>query len=257
MIRVMGTADRELLETGLKRLKLGRIREMLDEAGELATQEEPGYIDFLAYLVKIEIEARDTTQLERRLKLAHFRELKRIEDFDFEFQTSVTRQTIADLAGLDFIRTKENLCLCGPSGVGKSHLALALGYQAVNAGFRVGYYAFDELVSDLYASVADGSTAQRMRAILKNDLIIMDELGYVSLDRTGSDHLFQLIAKAYEQRSIIVTTNLAFSEWGGLFSNPGTATAVLDRFLHHAHVIMLKGDSYRMRSRLLPKGDIQ
>lgn len=255
MIRVIKTTEREELESALKRLKLRRIREMLDEAGELATQEEPGYIDFLAYLVNNEVEARELGQLEKRLKAARFRELKRIDDFDFDFQTSVSRQTIAELAGLAFIRSKENICLCGPSGVGKSHLALALGYEAVQAGFRVGYWEFDDLVSELYASVADGTTAQRMRAILRNDLIILDELGYVSLDRTGADHIFQLIAKAYEQRSIIVTTNLDFGEWGELFGNPGTATAILDRFLHHAHVIVLKGDSYRIRSRLMPRRD--
>ena len=97
------------------------------------------------------------------------------------------------------------------------------------------------------------STAERMRAILRNDVIIIDELGYVSMDQTAADHMFQLVSKAYERRSLIVTTNLDFGEWGELFGSPGTATAVLDRFLHHAHVIVLKGDSYRMRSWLLPK----
>lgn len=136
--------------------------------------------------------------------------------------------------------------------MGKTHLAVALGYEAIKAGYRVRCYPFDELVTELYASPADGSTASKMRSILRNDVIILDELGYVSLDKTAADHMFQLVSKAYEQRSLIVTTNLDFGEWGQLFGNPGTATAILDRFLHHAHVIVLKGDSYRMRGRLLP-----
>jgi DNA replication protein DnaC len=252
MIPTIGTADREALEAGLKRLKLRRIREVIDEAAELATQEEPGYLDFVAYLVEQEIAAREQTQFQKRLKAARFREIKRLEDFDFAFQTSISRQTIAELANLGFIEAKENIALCGPSGVGKSHLAIALGYEAVKAGYRVGYYPFDELLADLYASLADGSTQQRMRSILRNDLIIWDELGFVSMDQTASDHVFQLVSRIYEQRSLIITTNLDFSEWGDLFGNTATATAVLDRFLHHAHVLMLKGDSYRMRSRLRP-----
>lgn len=253
MIRKIGTVDREHLEASLKRLKLRRMREILDESSELANQEEPAYIDYLAYLIECEVQAREGTQFEKRLKAARFRDLKLLEGFDFGFQTSVSKQTIADLAGLDFIRARENVCFCGPSGVGKSHLGQALGYEAVQAGFQVGFYAFDQLIADLYASIADGSTEKRMRNILRNDLIILDELGYVSMDHTAADHIFQLVSRAYERRSLLVTTNLDFGEWGQLFGNPGTATAVLDRFLHHAHVIVLKGHSYRVRSRLLPQ----
>lgn len=252
MIPIIGRADTEQLELGLKRLKLRHIREHLDAACEVAEQEEPSYKDFVAYLVAQEVEGRELTQQEKRLKAARFHKLTRIEDFDFAFQTSISRQTIMDLARLDFVEAKENICLCGPSGVGKTHLAVALGYEAIKAGYRVRCYPFDELVTELYASLADGSTASKMRSILRNDVIILDELGYVSLDKTAADHMFQLVSKAYEQRSLIVTTNLDFGEWGQLFGNPGTATAILDRFLHHAHVIVLKGDSYRMRGRLLP-----
>lgn len=252
MIPAIGRADAEQLETGLKRLKLRHIRELLDEACEVADTEEPSYRDFVAYLVAQEVQGREVTQLEKRTKAAKFHSLARLQDFDFGFQTSVSRQTIMDLAGLGFVEAKENICLLGPSGVGKTHLAVALGYEAIQAGYRVRYYPFDELIADLYASLADGSTAQKMRSILRNDLIIIDELGYVSMDKTASDHMFQLVSSAYERRSLIVTTNLDFGEWGKLLGNPGTATAILDRFLHHAHVIVLKGDSYRMRGRLLP-----
>jgi len=252
VIRAIGRTDAEQLESGLKRLKLRHIREQLDEACEVAETEEPSYRDFVAYLVAQEVQGREVTQLEKRTKAAKFHKLTELEDFDFGFQTSVSRQTIMDLAGLGFVEAKENICLCGPSGVGKTHLAVALGYEAIKAGRRVRYFAFDELVAELYASLADGSTAAKLRSILRNDVIILDELGYVSLDKTASDHMFQLVSKAYERRSLIITTNLDFGEWGQLFGNPGTATAILDRFLHHAHVIVLKGDSYRMRGRLFP-----
>lgn len=251
MIRKIKIADRNKLDENLKRLKLRRSREILDDICELASQEEPGYMDFLAYLIESEIQAREQTQFQKRLKTAKFRNLRSLEDFDFGFQTSVSRQTMMELASLDFIAAKENVCFCGPSGVGKSHLATALGYEAVKAGYRVMFYEFDDLISMLYASLADGTTVQKMRSILRNDLIILDEIGYVSIDGTAADLVFQLVSKAYERRSLIITTNLDFGGWGQLFGNPGTATAVLDRLLHHAHVIVLKGESYRVRSRLV------
>jgi DNA replication protein DnaC len=129
MIRQIKIADRERLYANLKRLKLRKCREILDEICELAAQEEPGYMDFFAYLVEREIEARELTQFQKRLKAARFRGIKSLEEFDFGFQTSVSRQTMMELASLNFIAAKENICFCGPSGVGKSHLATALGYD--------------------------------------------------------------------------------------------------------------------------------
>lgn len=157
MITAIGRADVEQLEHGLKRLKLRHIREFLDEACEVAATEEPSYKDFIAYLIEHEVKGREATQLQTRTKAAKFRDLKELDAFDFGFQTSVSRQTIMDLAGLDFVKAKENVCLLGPSGVGKTHLAVALGYEAIKAGYRVRYYPFDELIADLYASLADGS----------------------------------------------------------------------------------------------------
>jgi DNA replication protein DnaC len=223
VIRAIPPADRTILEQGLKRLKLRRVRELLDDVNELALREEPSYLDFLAYIVDQEIAAREN---------------------------SISRQSMLDLATLGFVEAHENIVLLGPQGVGKTHLAVALGIAAVNAGYRVLFMTADSLTQTIYSALADGTLSQHMNRILRNDLIILDEVGYLSLDATGSNHLFQVIAKAYETRSLIVTSNLEFQEWGELFDKPATAAAVLDRLLHHAHIITLKGESYRMRSRL-------
>jgi DNA replication protein DnaC len=228
------------------------MRQDLDDINELALQEEPSYMDFLGYLVAREVEGRENTQKELRLKAARFPFYRTLDDFDFSFQNSVSQQTLRDLAQLDFLRTRENIVLLGPPGVGKTHLAVALGIEAVNQGYRVQFITAQDLADQLYGALADGTVAQAMNKLLRNDLIILDELGYVQFDATGSDHLFQLIAKAYEHRSLIVTSNLDFQDWGRLFDQPATAAAFLDRLLHHAHVISLRGDSYRVRNRLTP-----
>lgn len=252
MIRTIPPVDREMLDHGLRRLKLRRMRQDLDDINELALQEEPSYMDFLGYLVAREVEGRENTQKELRLKAARFPFYRTLDDFDFSFQNSVSQQTLRDLAQLDFLRTRENIVLLGPPGVGKTHLAVALGIEAVNQGYRVQFITAQDLADQLYGALADGTVSQAMNKLLRNDLIILDELGYVQFDATGSDHLFQLIAKAYEHRSLIVTSNLDFQDWGRLFDQPATAAAFLDRLLHHAHVISLRGDSYRVRHRLTP-----
>lgn len=257
MIRSIGAADRKVLEHNLKRLKLRHIRDTLDELNEIALQEEPSYIDFLAHLAQKEVDGREETQRERRLKAARFPSLRTLKDFDFTFQTSVSQQTVWDLAGLEFLKARENLVLVGPPGVGKSHLAIALGLEAVSAGYSTLFITMDELANKMYSRLADGSLPQYILGLLRNDLIILDEVGYLTLGKAASDHLFQLISRAYEKVSLIVTSNLDFSEWGDLFASPGTAAAVLDRLLHHAHVIVLKGDSYRVRNRLAPQGFMQ
>jgi DNA replication protein DnaC len=251
MIKAIPPADRIALEQGLKRLKLRRIREMLDDVNELALQEEPSYLDFLAYMVNQEVTAREQTQRAKRLRSAKFPFYKTLDDFDFSFQNSISRQNMLDLAQLAFVEAHENIVLLGPQGVGKSHLAVALGIEAINAGYRVLFTTAEDLTQTLYSALADGTLAQQIKRILRNDVIILDEVGYLSLDSTGSNHLFQVVARAYETRSLIVTSNLEFQEWGELFDKPATAAAVLDRLLHHAHVITLRGESYRMRSRFL------
>ncbi len=157
-----------------------------------------------------------------------------------------------DLASLEFAGAHENLILLGPPGVDKSHLAIALGIRAAEKKMRVRFWTAADLVQDLYSHLADSSLRRHIQSLTRYDLLIIDELGYLKLDQTASDHLFQLVAEAYERTLLIITSNLDFREWVEMFANHSAAAAVLDRLLHHAHVLSLKGDSYRLRSRLAP-----
>jgi DNA replication protein DnaC len=240
----------EDLTQGLRRLKLRRIREVLEDYNRLAVAQQLSYLDFLAALVQEEVQARDETQFTKRLKSARFPGHKTIEGFDFRFQTSVSRHEIQELARLRFVEQHENCVLVGPPGVGKTHLSIALGLKAIEAGYRVYFTTAQDLVEDLYATLADGSFRQRMRSLLAHDLIILDELGFLPMDATASNHLFQVVAQAYERRSLIVTSNRSFQEWGSIFASSTIATATLDRLLHHAHILNLQGDSYRLKGAM-------
>lgn len=246
----MDTACFEELAQALRRLKLRRIREVLEDYNRLAVAQHMSYLDFLAALAQEEVKARDETQYSKRLKAARFPSTKTVEGFDFGFQTSVNRQEVLDLARMRFVEEHENCVLVGPPGVGKTHLAIALGLKAVEAGYRVCFTTVQDLVDDLYATLADGSFRSHMRSLLANDLVILDELGYLAMDATASNHLFQVVAQAYERRSLIVTSNRPFQEWGSVFATATIATATLDRLLHHAHILNLQGDSYRMKGAL-------
>lgn len=246
----MDTACFEELTQALRRLKLRRIREVLEDYNRLAVAQHMSYLDFLAALAQEEVKARDETQYSKRLKAARFPSTKTVEGFDFGFQTSVNRQEVLDLARMRFVEEHENCVLVGPPGVGKTHLAIALGLKAVEAGYRVCFTTVQDLVDDLYATLADGSFRSHMRSLLANDLVILDELGYLAMDATASNHLFQVVAQAYERRSLIVTSNRPFQEWGSVFATATIATATLDRLLHHAHILNLQGDSYRMKGAL-------
>lgn len=243
----MDTAGMERLQQELKRLKLRRVREVLEDYNRLAVAQRLSPLDFLAGLVHEEVAARDGTQQEKRLKAAGFPVLKTLEGFDFTFQASVSRHEVTELGRLRFIDEHSNVCLVGPPGVGKSHLATALGYKAVLAGRTVRFTTAQDLVEDLYAALADGSLRTRMRTLGRLDLLVIDELGFLTLDNTASNHFFQVVAQAYEQRSLIVTSNRPYQEWGSIFASTTIATAVLDRLLHHVTTLSLRGDSYRLK----------
>ena len=245
----------ESLEAGLKRLKLRRFREILEsdaEREQLMRFKDP--LSLVTYLVDQEVMARDATQKELRFRAARFPSGKTLDKFDFGLQPAVNEARVRMLANLDFVRAAENVIFLGPSGVGKSHLAISLGHLAVEAGYNVRFTTAQDLVDNLYASLADGNFKRELERYAKFDLLIIDELGFLSLDKTASNHFFQVINQAYERQAVIVTSNRPFQEWSGVFHDSVIVTAILDRLLHHAHLFNLKGNSYRLREHLKRDG---
>jgi DNA replication protein DnaC len=246
----VSTPEYDLLVRQLKHLRLARIADVLDGHTQRAVAANMSYLDFLRGLIQEAMNAQNARIVNGRIKAAHLPYLKTLEHFDFSLQPSVSRQKIADLATLRFVENRENVILLGPPGVGKTHLAMALALKACEAGYRVFFTTLADLVAQLHAALADHSLAARLKALSRVALLIIDEVGYVPLDKTGADHLFQVIARRYETGSIILTSNKAFTEWGNLLGGDSVvASAILDRLLHHSVVFNIKGESYRLREK--------
>jgi DNA replication protein DnaC len=202
--------------------------------------------EFLRTLVEAEITARDESNARTRMRTAAFPVAKRLEEFDLTAST-IPRSTFDYLASLEWVRAAENVCLIGPAGTGKSHLLVALGVAAVQAGHRVRYFTAAELVETLYRALADNSVGRTIETLLRNDLIIVDELGFAPLDDTGAQLLFRFVAAAYERHSLGIGSHWPFESWGKFLPEHTTAVSLLDRLLHHCHTVITNGDSYRMR----------
>jgi DNA replication protein DnaC len=190
--------------------------------------------------------AKRLTNERARLKAAGFPAPKTLDGFDIK-ASSLPRATFEFLASLEWLDHKDNLCLAGPAGVGKSHLAQALGRGAIAAGRKVRFFQADQLIEALYRGLADNTVGKLIERLLRHDFIVIDDLGFTVLDRVAAGHLFRFIAAAYEQRSVAITTNVEFERWTQFLPDAATATAILDRFLHHCHVIALDGESFRLR----------
>jgi DNA replication protein DnaC len=246
----MSTPEYDLLVQQLTHLRLGRVAEILDTHMQRAVAANMSYLDFLRGLVQEATSAHDTRIVNGRIKAAHFPYLKTLEQFDFSFQPGLSRQKIADLATLRFVENHENVILLGPPGVGKTHVAIALALKACEAGHKVLFTTLADLVAQLHAALADHSLSARFKTLSQVELLLIDEVGYVPLDKTGADHLFQVIARRYETGSIILTSNKAFTEWGNILGGDSVvASAILDRLLHHSVVFSIKGESYRLREK--------
>jgi DNA replication protein DnaC len=202
--------------------------------------------DLLRTLVEAEIASRDASNARARLKAANFPVAKRLDEFDVTV-SSIPPATLDYLASLEWIRAAENPVLVGPAGTGKSHVLVALGHAAVDAGHRVRYFSAAELVDTLYRGLADNSVGRVIENILRAEFIIVDELGFAPLDDNGAQLLFRFVAAAYERRSLGVASHWPFDQWGRFLPEHTTAASMLDRLLHHAHVVITDGDSYRMR----------
>jgi len=234
------------LEHGLRRLKLASIRRVAPELLVTAKTQRWTPEELLRTLIEAEITAREESNARARLKAAAFPVTKTLDEFDTTI-SSIPKATFDYLASLEWLRAKENACLIGPAGTGKSHLLVALGHAAVDAGFRVRYVPAADLVETLYRGLADNSVGRVIDTLLRNDLVIVDELGFAPLDDTAAQLLFRFVATAYERRSLGISSHWPFEEWGRFLPEHTTAVSLLDRLLHHCNVVVTDGESFRMR----------
>src|SRR5215213_3612634 len=234
------------LTEGLKRLKMAAMRRLAPELLVTAKTQRWKPEELLRTLVEAEIAARDESNVRTRMRQAAFPVAKRLEEFDVA-TSSIPPATFDYLASLEWIRAAENLCLIGPAGTGKSHTLVALGIAAVEAAHRVRYFTAADLVETLYRGLADNSVGRVIDGLLRNDLVLIDELGFAPLDDTGAQLLFRFVAAAYERRSLGIGSHWPFESWGRFLPEHTTAVSMLDRLLHHCHTVVTDGDSYRMK----------
>ena len=232
-----------------KRLYLGLVAARLDQLLEEGARENQTYLDFLDRLLLLELQSKGEKRVRMGIQIAHFPIKRSLEDYDFDLQPGLDRRLIRELETGTFVAHAENVLLLGPPGMGKTHLAIGLGRKVIERGASCLFVSATALVGQLLRAEVEGRLEERLLYFSKPKLLIVDELGYLPFERRAAHLMFQLVNRRYEKGSLMITSNQPVGAWGEVFGDTILATAILDRLLHHSHIITIKGESYRLREK--------
>jgi DNA replication protein DnaC len=249
------TTNYQQLLHNLEYLKLKQMTLHLSEVIDFSVNNQMSFIDTLIKLTSYEIDVREQNMIQSMVKVGAFPHLKEIKDFDFNFQPSLNQQQILDFLTLRFIEKNENIVFLGPSGVGKTHLATSIGIAAAKKRTSTYFIKCHDLIQNLKRARLENRLEARLKHYTKYKLLVIDEIGYLPIDAEDAKLFFQLIDMRYEKRSTILTTNVNFKSWDEIFQEPKLANAILDRILHHATVVTIVGESYRLRNHLAKENE--